>query len=355
MTTCSFCRGSSGQNAADIFAYCASCIRRGDEAVLDSLQRVHEKVRRQSSLPSRVPRTEHAPACRVCSRGCRPATGEKGYCGLRENREGRLIHLAGTPSRGVLQYYFDPLPTNCVADWVCPARGRDDDGKKNLAVFYGSCVLNCLFCQNWQYRALTRALAPQVSSEQLAAQVGQQTACICFFGGDPATQAPHALSTARKALAKNPSLKICWETSGFFSEAFFSRVMEVSSSSGGTVKFDIKAFNKQLYRALTGADNTPLLANFARCADYSRREGKTLAVASTLLVPGYISPGEVYDIASFIARHDPETPYSLLGFYPHFQMKDLPLTSRKDAEACYRAAREAGLSRVRLGNEHLLK
>lgn len=59
-------------------------------------------------------------------------------------------------------------------------------------------------------------------------------------------------------------------------------------------------------------------------------------------------------IASFIASHNPATPYSLLGFYPHFHMQDLPLFTRSEAERCYNAAKEAGLQHVHLANKHLL-
>lgn len=352
---CVRCGDGAGSRVADVLSYCSSCIRQGDEFTLSELEMVHAGTRRKSGLPERVPEASGAPRCFICSRGCRPAPGEKGYCGLRENREGKLVHLAGMPSRGVLEYYFDPLPTNCVADWVCPVREEPYFGKKNLAVFYGACTLNCLFCQNWQHRSLAGRLYPGVSSAALAGNVDANTACICFFGGDPAPQVPHALNASRKALAQNPGLKICWETSGLISDVFFSKIMALASRSGGTIKFDLKAYNKHLYFALTGGDNGQVFKNFARCARFSREEKRTLAVASTLLVPGYITADEVYEIASFIAQYDPDTPYSLLGFYPHFQMKDLPLTSRTEAEACYRAAKRAGLRRVRLANEHLLR
>lgn len=55
-----------------------------------------------------------------------------------------------------------------------------------------------------------------------------------------------------------------------------------------------------------------------------------------------------------LAENNPEIPYSLLGFYPHFLMSDLPLTSKKTALACQKAALEAGLKNVHLGNIHLL-
>jgi pyruvate formate lyase activating enzyme len=79
-----------------------------------------------------------------------------------------------------------------------------------------------------------------------------------------------------------------------------------------------------------------------------------LLIASTLLIPGYIDAEEVRQLARFIASIDRDIPYSLLAFHPHFHMADLPLTPRRLAERCLEATREEGLSRVRLGNVHLL-
>lgn len=78
-----------------------------------------------------------------------------------------------------------------------------------------------------------------------------------------------------------------------------------------------------------------------------------LLIANTLLVPGYIDEEEIRNIADFICSIHPEIPYSLLAFYPHFYMSDLPLTSKKLADGCLAVAREAGLEKVRLGNVHL--
>jgi pyruvate formate lyase activating enzyme len=63
---------------------------------------------------------------------------------------------------------------------------------------------------------------------------------------------------------------------------------------------------------------------------------------------------EISAIAKFIASINPNIPYSLLAFHPQFFMSNLPLTSKSLADDCLIAARDAGLNRVRLGNEHLL-
>ena len=131
--------------------------------------------------------------------------------------------------------------------------------------------------------------------------------------------------------------------------------MHLSLRSGGCIKFDLKAFDERLHVALCGISNQRTLANFARAAEWSReRPGLPLVVASTLLVPGYVEPDQVGKIARFIAAIDPDTPYALLAFAPHFCMGDLPYTSASHAREAEAAARAAGLTNVRIGNRHLL-
>ncbi|MCS7314311.1 MAG: radical SAM protein [Bryobacterales bacterium] len=266
-------------------------------------------------------------------------------------RNGRLVHLAGVPARGMLEWYRDPLPTNCVADWVCA--GSRHRGFHNLAVFYEACTLDCLFCQNWHFRRRRPEQGGLLSAEQLAAAANQRTWCVCFFGGDPAPQMPHALAAGR--LLARRGIAVCWETAGTGHPKLLDQAVELSLATGGCIKFDLKAHDPAVYRALTGACNETVLENFARAAArFRQRPEPPLVVASTLLVPGYVDAGEVGRIARFIAQLDPDIPYALLGFAPQFAMTDLPPTSLRHAEEAEREARAAGLRRVRIGNRHLL-
>ena len=129
----------------------------------------------------------------------------------------------------------------------------------------------------------------------------------------------------------------------------------LSLDTGGCIKFDLKAHDGELHKALTGASNERTLRNFARAASrVAERAAPPLLAASTLLVPGYVDAKEVSSLAAYIAALDPEIPYSLLGFHPYFLMPDLPRTSVRHAEECEKAARDAGLVLVRIGNRHLL-
>jgi pyruvate formate lyase activating enzyme len=79
-----------------------------------------------------------------------------------------------------------------------------------------------------------------------------------------------------------------------------------------------------------------------------------LVIASTLLIPGYVDAEEVGRIAAFIASINPQIPYSLLAFAPNFYMSDLPCTPISLADVAEKAARQAGLTNVHIGNRHLL-
>lgn len=353
--TCMLC-GKRSRLISRELGVCLECIRSRMQETAPIIAEAHRRAREPFGLPGAPPRDQGGVRCGLCARDCVIPSGERGFCGLRCNDSGRLIHLAGTPSRGLLHWYRDPLPTNCVADWVCA--GHRQIGMHNLAVFYASCTLDCLFCQNWHFRAVDASAERQDSIEALSAQALANCAtpksyCVCFFGGDPASQMPHALAVGKKLAERG--VVVCWETAGTMHQRFLDKAMELALESGGCMKFDLKAYSQDLHRALTGASNERTLENFARAAARARQRATPPAlVASTLLVPGYVDPQEVGQIAAFIASLDADIPYALLAFHPHFRMDDLPRTSLAHAMEAEEAAREAGLRNVRLGNLHLL-
>jgi len=192
-----------------------------------------------------------------------------------------------------------------------------------------------------------------MSADQLAELANSQTYCVCYFGGDPASQMPHALASAKHLADKG--IVVCWETAGTSNPKLGDRAVQLSLDTCGTIKFDLKALDDALHQALTGTSNRRTLENFARAAErFHERPDPPLVVAATLLVPGYVDASEVGRIARFIARRNPNIPYSLLGFSPRFCMADLPPTSVSHAEAAEKEARQAGLTNVHVGNRAFL-
>jgi pyruvate formate lyase activating enzyme len=364
MGRCAICQRES-RLISRALALCSRCILDDEPAARARAVAAHAHARQKFELPVDPPKSADGVGCGACVNACVIGAGQVGYCGVRRPENGCLS--GGDADSAAVQWYYDPLPTNCVADWVCPASGpagypdftdttSPEHGYHNLAVFYEACSFDCLFCQNWHFRQHSRN-GPRRSAAELAAAADDRTRCICFFGGDPACQIEHALAAARLARqqCQGRILRICWESNGSMSRAGLKQMAELSLDSGGCIKFDLKAWDDALHRAVCGVRNRRTLENFELLSHWiGRRPDPPLLVASTLLVPGYVETDQVRQLAAFIARLDPSIPYALLAFHPAFEMSDLATTSRQQALDCLQVARAAGLQRVRLGNVHLL-
>lgn len=364
MGRCRLCSTVSTSISEEL-SVCLNCIRKNPADALTLSMEAHKRSRRRFGLPESPPKDPEGIPCNLCVNECRIPEGGLGYCGLRKNERGKLTGV--TKYQGKLSWYHDPLPTNCVGEWVCPggtgsgypryAHSRGPEyGFNNLAVFFHACSFNCLYCQNWHFREET--LMPETRSvEELVSAISSRTSCICYFGGDPAPQLPFAINASRLAIGKNKGriLRICFETNGSMNKGLLKAMIDLCLQSGGCIKFDLKAWDENLHIALTGITNKRTLENFKEASGYIHlRSEPPLLIASTLLVPGYIDDEEIRGISKFIASLNPEIPYSLLAFYPHFYMKDLPLVKKEDALSFLKIAKEQGLKNVRLGNLHLL-
>lgn len=353
-TCCKVC-GRHSVVIATVLGVCAECIKIRFDRAKRFIYRAHEESRRRFKLPTIAPQ-DGKKLCPFCMHSCKIDANETGFCGLGLDER----------KEAVLEYYFDPLPTNCVASFVCAGCAgagypefayspSGDRGFKNLAVFYEACSFNCLYCQNWHFKYRR---SRKISPIELALAVDEFTSCVCFFGGDPAPYIHHSIATAEEALKlrKSRILRICWETNGSMSPLFLEKTVKISLETGGCIKFDLKAFNFNLHFALTGVSNERALENFKLVAQkFDVRPHPPLLVASTLIVPGYIDSEEVFQIAKFISSINKNIPYSLLAFYPEFYLSDLPCTSLRHMEECYNAALKAGLTNVHIGNKHLLR
>ncbi len=373
MGYCRIC-GRRSLLVSDTIGVCVDCLRNYPEKALPIALEAHRRSRHRFKLPPITPRSSDGLRCGICGRGCIIPRGEKGYCGVRLNINGSLKTRTGDQWIATGLYYYDPHPTNCVAYPVCPAvTGRGypkyaltpsgERGYYNIAVFYGACNMDCLYCQNWEYRRMASEGKPLLSIDDLVNAVNEKTTCVCFFGGDPGPYSIHALEAARRMVEKahrigNRVFRVCWETNGLWNPYLLKKAVEISLETGGIVKIDFKAWSPEVYMALTGIDrehigiirnNIKLVAQY-----FDQRDDPPLLVVSTLLVPGYIDEYEIDHMTRFVAGINPEIPYVFLGFHPDYELVDLPRTSWKHALLAVSIARRNGLKNVYIENQWLL-
>ena len=366
---CEVC-GKESRDISSTLKVCARCVRERFEDAKPYLEAAHERVRGRYGLPANAPRDPRGASCGECGNGCRIPEGGKGFCGLVENVGGKLVRRFGIPERGLLTWYYDLLPTNCVPAEFCAGSSgagypkwcrtpRGDIGYSNLSIFLGSCTYSCLFCQNYSFRELTFGGKPSTTASELAAKANESVGCACYFGGDPASQMPFVVKSAelmREAAEKEKRLlRVCLETNLSMSLESLRRFGELSMESGGGIKADLKCWSSEILYALSGIEHRAAYENFKWLGKRHRERPEVpFARASTLLVPGYVDDKEIRAIASFIADLDPTIPYSLLAFHPLYYMEDMPYTKREDAERYLQICKEEGLQKVRVGNPWLL-
>ncbi len=331
-----------------ILRICKKCLIINFENVKDKLISIHKKSREKYELS--FPDKKVGIKCFLCARECILGEGEKGFCGLRMVKNKKILNFC-KHDEGFFKFYYDPLPTNCVADFVCS--GHKAYGKYNLAVFYETCSLNCLFCQNYHFRFTKPWKEKPSSYVELVKALNPDVYCICFFGGDPTTQGIHSLKVAEEAIKMGKV--VCFESNGMWNRKILKRVLDVVKESGGILKFDIKAFSPEVYFALTGSDGRKVFENFEFSVNYLKEFSSKHLCVSTLMVPGYLDEYEISKIAEFISKLNPEIPYALLAFAPHFEMNDVRQNYKREAERFYEIAKGKGLKNVRIGNVFLLK
>ncbi len=347
MKECVIC--GKGKASATLRA-CVDCIRSGRETAMIYAKEAHNRIRAEYGLPTEPPKSEDGISCDLCSNECVMNEGERSYCGLKENVNGKLRSLA--PQDHALTYaYIDRLPTNCCAAWFCP--GSSQFGKVNVAVFFYACNFDCIFCQNASHKDF--GMVKPLSIKDFVSNVKrhENAYCVCFFGGSPEPQLPFAIR-ASETILEAKKVRICWEWNGCGNSNLVKHAAEISRRSGGIVKFDLKAYDPNLSIALSGAPNSRAYENFELIAEeFFESSAPPVLTATTLLVPFYVDEKEVENIASFIASINPDIPYSLLVFHPDFYMRDMPVTPREQVQSCYDAAK-SHLKNVNVGNKQLL-
>jgi len=329
---------------------CLDCIREKPKETFPFIFKAHKISREKFNLPPFPPKSKDGIKCKLCQNECQIGENEKGYCGLRENRNKKLYQKSSL-ERGLFFPYYDQIPTNCCASWFCGAE-KEAFGKNNLAVFFYGCSFNCLFCQNYTHKLINKA---KTLSKDLLIKMALSPSvyCLCFFGGSPEPQLPFVLKFLEEILEKK-KIRICFEWNGSGEKSLVEKAAKICLKSKGIIKFDLKAFDENLNYALCGVSNKRTLENFEFLGKkFFTKADYPMLTATTLLVPGYVDKIEVEKISKFISSINPEIPYSLLIFFPAFCMADLPITPKAWALECFQTAKKY-LKNVNLGNIHLL-
>ncbi|MBN1395541.1 MAG: AmmeMemoRadiSam system radical SAM enzyme [Pirellulales bacterium] len=274
--------------------------------------------------------------CDLCPRHCALRPGERGFCFVRENRDGRIVSTTYGRSTG---FCVDPIEKKPLHQF--------HPGTPVLSFGTAGCNLGCVFCQNWtSSRSRDVDVACESASPEAIAAAARQTGCrsVAFTYNDPIIWAEYAIDTARACHAVG--VKTVAVTNGYITaEARADFFAEIDAAN-----VDLKGFTDQFYRDYCGGRLQPVLDTLR----WLIRETQTWVEITNLIIPGANdSPEEIKDMCRWIAAElRPDVPIHFSAFHPTFELTDRPPTPPDTLRMAYETARAAGLHYVYVGNVH---
>jgi pyruvate formate lyase activating enzyme len=280
-------------------------------------------------------RANNQVACRLCAHFCVINCGERGLCGVRENRDGTLYSLVYGHT---IAHHVDPIEKKPLYHFY--------PGSRSLSIATPGCNMHCHWCQNAGISQVPRDLKFPVgdvmSPEQIvvAAQKSDSSS-IAYTYTEPTIFFEYSLDTAR--LAHDAGIANVYVSNGYMTAEMLDLVHPYLDAAN----IDLKSFRDPTYRKYAGARLQPVLDNLKRLHDL----GVWLEV-TTLVIPGINDDFlELKELAEFIVSElGTDTPWHISRFFPQYKLNNLPPTPPATINQAVELGRAAGLNYIYAGN-----
>jgi len=271
--------------------------------------------------------------CLLCPRACVVADRERGYCGVRENRDGVYYTLAhGRPCA----IHSDPVEKKPLFH-VMP-------GSTAYSYAAPGCNMECRFCQNWrisQFRPEQLRLYERSPAAVAREAANRHDALLASTYTEPVVFAEYVRDCARAG--KKLGLGSVMISNGYIEEKALRDLLPHLTA----VKIDLKAFTKSFYRDVCSGELAPVLRTLEILA-----ATKTWFEIVVLIVPTLNdAEDENREMFRWIRKTlGPNVPVHLTRFHPTYKLKNLSPTPVRTLDRLYRIAREEKLHFVYVGN-----
>jgi pyruvate formate lyase activating enzyme len=271
--------------------------------------------------------------CQLCPRNCEVRDGDRGECGVRENRQGEYYTLVyGNPCA----VHVDPVEKKPLFH-VLP-------GSDSFSIATAGCNLHCKFCQNWEIsqarpeKTYNIDLPPEII---VAAALKSGSRSIAYTYVEPIIFYEYMLDVAKRAKGAG-LLNVC-HSAGYVNPEPLARLAAVLDAAC----IDLKSFETRFYQDLVGANLGPVL----RTLQNLRRQGVHLEIVNLVIPQFNDQPKNITAMCTWIREElGPLTPLHFSRFYPLYKMLNHYPTPVSTLERSRDLALEAGLKYVYLGN-----
>lgn len=271
--------------------------------------------------------------CQLCPNRCFISPDQRGICGVRENRGGKLYTLVyGLPCT----VHVDPIEKKPLFHFL--------PGSLAFSIATAGCNLRCKFCQNWQ---ISQARPEETSNYNLppeeVVRLAKEKNCqvIAYTYTEPTIFYEYMLETAK--LAKRAGIKNMMHSNGYINE---KPLRELAKYLDGA-NIDLKAFTEQFYRELSFGRLQPVLNSLK----ILKEEGVFLEITTLIIPTKNDNPEDIKRMCQWIKDNlGDEVPVHFSRFHPMYKLKNLPPTPVKTLELAKHIADQVGLKYVYIGN-----
>ncbi|MCB9135640.1 MAG: AmmeMemoRadiSam system radical SAM enzyme [Anaerolineales bacterium] len=274
--------------------------------------------------------------CDLCPRGCSLRDGQRGFCFVRQARDGGMVLTSYGRASG---FCIDPIEKKPLNHFY--------PGTSVLSFGTAGCNLGCRFCQNWDISKAREAdRLTDWAAPGRVAEAAARADCrsIAFTYNDPVIFAEYAIDCALAAHERG--LKTVAVTAGYITPQarrdFYTHI--------DAANVDLKAFSQAFYHKLCFANLAPVLDTLV----WLKHETEVWFEVTTLLIPGQNdSPEEIARLCDwYVENLGPEVPLHFTAFHPDFKLMDIPPTPAVTLRRARQQALSAGVHHVYTGNVH---
>jgi len=271
--------------------------------------------------------------CTLEPRGCIVNNQERGYCGAKENRDGKYYSLVYSRPSAV---YVEPVETDHFYH-VHP-------GSQFLGLGTAGCNLGCKFCETWHLSQVRpEETEVQNLSPEDAVQLAQTKGCkiIDFTYNDPVICYEYLLETAKLA-KKNGIITLC-HTAGYINEEPLRALLKQIDA----INVDLKGFAEDYYSRICGVELKHVLNTLKTI-----KQEKVMIEITNLLVTGHNdSKDNISSMISWIADNlGDDIPLHFSRFFPNYQLLEPLATPEETLEMAHDIAKSSGIKYVYIDN-----
>jgi pyruvate formate lyase activating enzyme len=271
--------------------------------------------------------------CELCPRHCRVPKGKRGFCRVRENREGKYYSLVyGNPCTVNL----DPIEKKPFFH-VLPATS-------SFSIATVGCNFQCKFCQNWE---ISQASPEEVYNIDFPPELVVQKAkeakahSIAYTYVEPTIFYEYMWDIGQ--LAKKAGLLNVCHSNGFINPEPLRNLCKVLDAAN----IDLKGFTDTFYQELCSGELAPVLKSMK----ILKQEKVHLEITNLIIPTKNDEMSVVKEMCLWIKKElGADTPIHFSRFYPLYKLRSLPPTPVSTLEKARTVALSSGLEYVYIGN-----